>query len=268
MIMNTEPKLYRAFTLIELLVVIAIIAILAALLLPALTKAKARAQSTYCLNNLKQLQFGWELYETDNNDRFPLNISRNVNGRPQSVSNSWVLGNTQYDLDTTNIASGSLYSYVNSTAAYLCPADRAMTRASAASPHTRSYSVEGWLGSDFKVYGLVEPDPSLSSLPGYVLKTKASLITQPGPSEVFVFIDDNEQTVDDGIFIIGQIDWFDYPANRHSQGANLTYLDGHVKHHPWRSPKTIRGTWTYGTGPNRTSDVQDHDWLLTHLPTK
>ena len=203
-----------AFTLIELLVVIAIIAILAAMLLPVLAKAKAKAQSIYCINNLKQLQLGWKLFETDYNDWFPVNTSRVIGGSPQSISNSWVLGDVKLDLTTSNIVNGSLYTYVGSAAVYRCPADQATVRGNPSWPHTRSYSVEGWLGANFQVYGLVWPDPTLYGVPpGYVIKTKASLITQPGPSDIFAFIDEQEQSIDDGLFIItyypGATDWYD-----------------------------------------------------------
>jgi prepilin-type processing-associated H-X9-DG protein/prepilin-type N-terminal cleavage/methylation domain-containing protein len=246
-----------AFTLLELLVVIAIIAILAALLLSALSKAKAKAQSTYCWNNLNQLQIGWKLYETDNNDWFPVNTSRMNGVLPESISNSWVLGNAQYDTDTTNITSGSLYPCVNSLSAYHCPADMATVKANTSVPHLRSYSVEGWLGANFDYHdGWFWPKPNLMQL----YKTRESAITWPGPSEIFAFIDDNEKTIDDGIFVIGDIDWhnIDCPADRHSQGANLSFLDGHVEHHKWHDPKDVL-KWA------PPPDI-DHGWLAEHLP--
>jgi prepilin-type N-terminal cleavage/methylation domain-containing protein/prepilin-type processing-associated H-X9-DG protein len=255
-----------AFTLIELLVVIAIIAILAALFLPVLSRGKVKGQSASCLNNLKQLQAAWKLYENDYNDFFPPNISRRIAGSPQSVSNSWVLGNAQLDVSASNILNGSLYSLAGSPGIYRCPADRSIVAAAPSVLHTRSYSVEGWLGADFDVYGF--PWPDTSSVPfGYAFKTKASMITTPGPAEVFAFIDDNEKTIDDGVFAIGKISWFDYPADRHSQGANLSFLDGHVEHHKWRSPK-VASNWSYHGNPASLGDQPDHDWLVEHLPTK
>ncbi|HTQ49988.1 MAG TPA: prepilin-type N-terminal cleavage/methylation domain-containing protein [Candidatus Acidoferrales bacterium] len=253
-----------AFTLIELLVVIAVIAILAAILLPALAKAKAKSQSAFCLNNLKQLQLGWKLYEGDNNGCFPLNTSRVLSGLPESISNSWVWGNAQYDMDPTNITTGSLYPQVNSLPVYHCPTDQATVKGTT-SPHLRSYSVEGWLGSNFNFGGIwIEPDPSETG--GYVYKTRDSTLTQPGPADVFAFIDDNELTIDDGIFVIGTIDWWDCPADRHNQGANMSFLDGHVEHHRWSRPKhTVN--WTRPADPNVSGDAADHSWLVAHLPT-
>jgi prepilin-type N-terminal cleavage/methylation domain-containing protein/prepilin-type processing-associated H-X9-DG protein len=256
----TKVTKKSAFTLIELLVVIAIIAILAALLLPALSRAKAAGQSASCVNNLKQLQAAWKMYEHDYNDWFPQNISRIVSGNAQSISNSWVLGSAQLDLDASNIAGGSLYTFAGSPALYHCPADRALATVSTSVQHTRSYSVEGWLGAVFN-FGA----PWIWPSPHWVHVTRASLLTTPGPSDVFAFIDDNEQTIDDGIFIIGTSRFYDYPADRHSQGANLSFLDGHVQHKRWASPKAAPIPYVYGA-PLKAEDAADHSWLAARLP--
>jgi prepilin-type N-terminal cleavage/methylation domain-containing protein len=191
--MNTESNRQhrkQGFTLIELLVVIAIIAILAALLLPSLSKAKAKAQDIGCLSNLKQVTLGWLLYLDDNNGRLPPNP-----GGPDY----WVLGNVRTDVNSTNIERSLVFPYTPNARVFKCPRDKA-TIASTSNPRIRSYSMNGLLGG---------PVPTVHI-------SRLSQINTPGPSQVFVLLDESEFTIEDGTFGISRnpgTSWINLPAN-------------------------------------------------------
>lgn len=234
-----------AFSLVELLVVIAVIAILAGLLLPALSRSKARAQTVACLNNLSQLQRCWHLYALDHADVLPPNNSvYNLNtGTPLARGASWCLGNARLDVEPTNIQNGLLFPYNQSTAIYRCPADRSSVETPDGRPlglpRTRSYnmsqSVNGW----------PEYDPVLAQfIPSY---KKLTQIQNPPPSGLMVFLDVHEDAILDSLFGMPTLQWWgdarqwwDIPANRHAQGCNLSFADGHVEHWRWRVPKIVR----------------------------
>jgi len=163
----------------------------------------------------------------------------------------------------TDISNGVLYAEAGSAAVYHCPADRSTILNSQARPRLRSYSVDGWLGSSSDLY-----DRDRDGLdPGW--STRLSQIANP--ADVFAFIDENEQSIDDGIFIIqssspwGVVDvstWESLPSDRHRQGANVSFVDGHGEPHHWRAPKLFLAR----AAGSKNQDLQDLRWLQTKLP--
>lgn len=233
------------FTLIELLVVIAIIAILAAMLLPSLSKAKARGMSIACLNNLRQLQTCSHLYAVDHRDHLPPNNSVAVlsTESPLAQGGSWCTNNARLDLDPIGIKVGMLFPYNTALGIYKCPSDPGFIEDLSGSklPQSRwrsynmSQSVNGW----------PEFDPFIEKyIPTF---KKFTQISSPSPSALINFIDTHEDSIFDALFGMptadywpGDRSWWDLPANRHSQGANLSFADGHAEHWRWKHPKVLK----------------------------
>lgn len=239
------------FTLIELLVVIAIIAILAAMLLPALAKAKDKAQRTKCLSDIKQLQTGWIMYCDDNNDLIPPNNTGGYFGGPPG-SEAWIYGDVQTlpGIMVTNIQNGVLYKYNPNPGIYVCPTDKwVITRGSVSIPTTRSYSM---------VSAMNRP------------RTRSMSIADPKPAKALVFVEEQENIVGQmGDFIndgnIGlreypSTEWGDLPAQRHG-GATVSFVDGHAEFYKWKSKIRIqRGR------PALPSELRDLRRLQEGLP--
>jgi prepilin-type N-terminal cleavage/methylation domain-containing protein/prepilin-type processing-associated H-X9-DG protein len=240
--MKTKRRFQTAFTLLELLVVIAIIAILAALLLPVLSKAKARATAIQCQGNLKQLQLAWQMYVNDHNDFIPGNNwwqEAGSNGMARCSLN-WTTGwedatladnpdNTNTDL-FLNPQWSSLGEYSKSAAIYHCPASLVMVReGSGLFPLARTVSMNGWMGY------INRP---LDTTFQFIRKTTD--LGKLSASDAFVFIDERDDSVDDGFFGVSMVNdtMVEVAANDHGGGGPVTFADGHAELHRWRSPDT------------------------------
>jgi prepilin-type processing-associated H-X9-DG protein len=249
-----------------MLVVIAIITILAGLLLPALTRAKTRAMTITCINNLKQLSVCWHSYALDNEDYLVPNnsvegFSPTTNNTdidsPISVAASWTMDSPRTDTDPSNIVNGLLFPYNTSVPIYHCPADHSFVEDGNGQPlpsgqlrfrsYNMSQSINGnpylnqWLGL---------------SVPAF---TRYTEIRSPNTSDCIVFIDVQEDEIIDAQFGMPTSPyfpapnyWYDIPANRHNQGAGISFADGHAARWKWVYPKTYQG-WL-------PQDVPQDEW--------
>ena len=239
-----------AFTLIELIVVIAIIAILAAMLLPALNRAKVQATSVACLNNLKQLENCWHLYATDHEDHLPLNnfVYDIIAQTPMDTGPSWCTNVAPFDPTPNGITGGLIYPYNNSVPIYRCPADHSTVEThdgiDLGVPRVRSYNMSQSINGD-------SVQSFMTNIPGF---SKLTAILDPAPARLIAFLDVHEDEIVDTEFGMptqgyGSWDygfaWWDVPANRHNNGCNFSFADGHVEHWRWQVPKVVtaaRGT--------------------------
>jgi prepilin-type N-terminal cleavage/methylation domain-containing protein/prepilin-type processing-associated H-X9-DG protein len=261
----------RGFTLIELLVVIAIIAILAALLLPALSRARAYAQRTRCLSNQRQLALTWMLYSSDHNEL----LVPNGFGSETSIGDKrlWVLGdehinpnhftNTSYLVDPRFAAFAD---YLKGPEIYKCPADHSTVDLGGQSfPKVRSYALNGYLSWQ------APPDDWMAISSRYVNFLKSSDLGPARPADIFTFMDTAPGNLCHSAFVVAlglnAGLYYHLPAVQHENHATVSFADGHSDIHKWRDPVTLteaRPNWIPNHFTLWARNSEDLQWLQEH----
>ena len=289
----------RAFTLIELLVVIAIIAILAALLLPALSTAKTKAQGIYCMNNGKQMMLAIGLYTADHQELYPPNPDdvNNVAGHQWVAGTASVIELDQFNPDTLRNPQRTLIlPYIGGNIPlFKCPADRRFGTYSGKDlalkgtkvPATRTYSMNAAVGTICPGF---EKNPSPGGHAGaptravnglwlnnsrthkrntpYATYGKTTDMNRPGPAKTWVVIDEDQHSINDGAFGFGMTaaEWIDWPGTYHNNACGFAFGDGHSEIHKWKdgSTKVVLVASGSAVRTSVSGPTRDWDWMREH----